>query len=101
LSVKNREIAGKRSEAGHGSSEVVQNTRKQFLLRYLILSCEYFTISVSSVLLFFRRRSEGWPHHGRTFSILSLSSVVLTDSSTGEFCPRLDVVESSLESRHL
>ena len=25
----------------------------------------------------------GWPHHGRTFSVLSLSSVVLIDSSTG------------------
>ena len=37
-------------------------------------------------------RSEGSPHHGRTFSIiLSLSSVILIDSST-ESCPRLDVV---------
>ena len=40
-----------------------------------------------SVLFLSRPRSEGWPHHGRTFSIylflhLSLSSVILIDSST-------------------
>ena len=28
-----------------------------------------FGIFASSVLFFSRRRSEGWPHHGRTFSI--------------------------------
>ena len=35
-----------------------------------------------SVRFFCRPRSEGWPHHGRTVSILSLSSVILIDSST-------------------
>jgi len=35
-----------------------------------------------SVLFFSRLRSDGWPHHGRTFSIY-LSSVILIDSSTG------------------
>ena len=36
----------------------------------------------SAVLFLSRPRSEGWPHHGHTFSILSLSSVILIDSST-------------------
>jgi len=29
-----------------------------------------------------RPRSEGWPHHGRTFSIYLYPSVILTESST-------------------
>ena len=38
-----------------------------------------------SVLFFSRPRSQGWPHHGRRayFLHLILSSVILTDSSTG------------------
>jgi len=36
----------------------------------------------SSVLFFSRPRSDGWPHHRRTFLHLSLSSVILIDSST-------------------
>jgi len=35
-----------------------------------------------SLLFFSRPRSEGWLHHGRTFSIYP-SSVILIDSSTG------------------
>ena len=34
-----------------------------------------------AVLFLSRPRSEGWPHHGRTFHV-SLSSVILIDSST-------------------
>ena len=36
-------------------------------------------ILLASVLFFSRPRSEGWPHHGRTFSIYP---DILTDSST-------------------
>ena len=38
----------------------------------------------SSVLFFSRPRSEGWPHHGRPFSVYRLLH--------GESCPRLDVI---------
>ena len=46
---------------------------------------------MGSVLFFSRPRFEGWPHHGRTFSIIS----VLCHSDLlfyGECCPRIDVV---------
>ena len=43
----------------------------------------------SSVLFFSRPRSEGWPHHGRTFSIYLCHSDWLFH---GESCPCLDVV---------
>ena len=46
---------------------------------------------IRSVLFFSRPRSEGWPHHGRTFSIYP----VLCHSDWlfhRESCPRLDVV---------
>jgi len=36
-----------------------------------------------SVLFFSRAGSEGWPRHGRTFSIYLKSSVILIDSSAG------------------
>jgi len=46
------------------------------------------------VLFFSRPRSDGWPHHGRTFSIyLCLLSFWLTIwLFHGESCPRIDVV---------
>ena len=42
-----------------------------------------------SGLFFSRPRSEGWPHHGRTFSIYPCRSGWLLH---GKSCPRLDVV---------
>ena len=46
---------------------------------------------LQSVLFFSRPRSEGWPHHGRTFSIYPCPlSFWLT--LPRESCPRLDVV---------
>ena len=42
-----------------------------------------------SGLFFSRPRSEGWPHHGRTFSICPCRSGWLLH---GKSCPRLDVV---------
>jgi len=43
--------------------------------------CPYVRVVFSSVLFFSRPRSEGWPHHGRPFSIY-LSSVILIDPFT-------------------
>ena len=42
----------------------------------------FVCVLFSSVLFFRRPRSEGWPHHGRTFSIYLCHLVVLIDSST-------------------
>ena len=47
------------------------------LTHYMCHVCSIFC----SILFISRPRSEGWPHHGRTFSI-SLSSVIPIDSST-------------------
>ena len=43
----------------------------------------YVIFHAVSVLFCSRPRSEGWPHHGRTFSTLIMASVIPTDSSTG------------------
>ena len=45
-----------------------------------------YDIRYDSVLFFSRPQSEGWPHHGRTFSIYPCLLLY------GESCPRLDVV---------
>ena len=46
--------------------------------------CKFWMeLMFGSVLFFSRPRSEGWPHQERTFSILSLSSVILIDSFRG------------------
>jgi len=46
------------------------------------------------VLFFSRPRSEGWPHHGRTFStyLCPLSFLLTLLLFHGKSCPRLDVV---------
>ena len=49
--------------------------------RNLVTSIDDCIVLFCSVLFFSRPRSEGWPHHGRTFSI-NPSPVILIDSST-------------------
>ena len=46
----------------------------------------------SSAPFFSRPRSEGWPHHGRTFPIYPYPLSFWLTIFHGESCPRLDVV---------
>ena len=49
-----------------------------------------------TVLFFSRPRSEGWPQYRCTFSILSLSSVILIDSFTGS---PVHILKLSIQTR--
>jgi len=59
--------------------------RRPYRALYSMAWCACLSVCLClSVLFFSRPRSDGWPYHGRTFSVyLCLSSVILIDSSTG------------------
>ena len=69
----------------HGNQFFSSSSRNWVMIQrtaFLSLSDIGQIVGECSVLFLSRPRSEGWPHHGRTFSIY-LSSVILIDSSTG------------------
>jgi len=83
-----------REELGKLPTDIVTSVRGKGLLNAIVINSSslltYFNNFLlhaysASVLFFSRPRSEGWPHHHHHdyFLHLSLSSVILIDSSTG------------------